>query len=156
MDTGEALAISITIVFIFLGCIVSSAWYIKYKQNPIKRMATNMTKSEPIKLTQEELELFQINPIVEAEDNNLFLSAIKTIQLAVDKDSCHYYPEALKLYNTGIDQLMKYMKFLQNNTTRFELAKKIDIYIKRAKFLQTHINDKSQKLPLTPKPPIIK
>jgi len=157
MTSGEAVAISIACVFMFIGCVVGSAWYIVYKPNPIKKMVTNSTRSDPIpiKLTQEEFELCQINPILKARDNSFFLKAIEIIKDAVRKDSEHYYPEALELYNTGIDMFVKYMKTEQNGATRFTVAKKVDVYLKRANYIQVHLMDTTKRLPKTPKPPII-
>ena len=158
ITSGEAVAISISCVFIFIGCIVGSAWYIIYKPNPIKKMITNATRSEPIpiKLTPEELKLCQVNPIIKASENSIFLQAIEIIKQAVQKDSEHYYPEALKLYEKGIDMFVQYMKIEVNGATRFELAKKVDIYLKRANYIQVHLLDNTKKLPETPKPPIIR
>ena len=157
MTSGEAVAISIACVFMFIGCVVGSAWYIVYKPNPINKMVTNSTRSDPIpiKLTPDELELCQINPILKASENNFFLKAVEIIKDAVRKDSDHYYPEALELYNNGIDMFVRYMKTEQNGATRFAVAKKVDLYLKRANYIQVHLMDSSKKLPKTPKPPII-
>ena len=157
MTSGEAVAISIACVFMFIGCVVGSAWYIIYKPNPIKKMVTNSTRSDPIpiKLTPDELELCQINPILKASENNFFLKAVEIIKDAVRKDSDHYYPEALELYNNGIDMFVRYMKTEQNGATRFAVAKKVDLYLKRANYIQVHLMDSSKKLPKTPKPPIV-
>ena len=157
MTSGEAVAISIACVFMFIGCVVGSAWYIVYKPNPIKKMVTNSTRSDPIpiKLTPDELELCQINPILKASENNFFLKAVEIIKDAVRKDSDHYYPEALDLYNNGIDMFVRYMKTEQNGATRFAVAKKVDLYLKRANYIQLHLMDSSKKLPKTPKPPIV-
>lgn len=157
MTSGEAVAISIACVFMFIGCVVGSAWYIVYKPNPIKKMVTNSTRSDPIpiKLTPDELELCQINPILKASENNFFLKAVEIIKDAVRKDSDHYYPEALELYNNGIDMFVRYMKTEQNGATRFAVAKKVDLYLKRANYIQVHLMDSSKKLPKTPKPPIV-
>ncbi len=158
MTSGEAIAVSVSCVFMFIGCVVGSAWYIVYKPNPIKKMVTNSTRSDPIpiKLTPDELELCQINPILKASENNFFLKAVEIIKDAVRKDSDHYYPEALELYNTGIDMFVRYMKTEQNGATRFAVAKKVDVYIKRANYIQVHLMDVSKKLPKTPKPPIVR
>jgi len=157
MTSGEAIAISIACVFMFIGCVVGSAYYVIYKPNPIKKMVTNSTRSDPIpiKLTPDELELCQINPILKASENNFFLKAVEIIKDAVRKDSEHYYPEALELYNTGIDMFVRYMKTEQNGATRFAVAKKVDVYLKRANYIQVHLMDASKKLPKTPKPPIV-
>ncbi len=157
MTSGEAIAVSVSCVFMFIGCVVGSAYYVIYKPNPIKKMVTNSTRSDPIpiKLTPDELELCQINPILKASENNFFLKAVEIIKDAVRKDSEHYYPEALELYNKGIDMFVRYMKTEQNGATRFAVAKKVDVYIKRANYIQVHLMDVSKKLPKTPKPPIV-
>jgi len=50
---------------------------------------------------------------------------------------------------------VRYMKTEQNGATRFAVAKKVDVYIKRANYIQVHLMDVSKKLPKTPKPPIV-
>jgi hypothetical protein len=157
MTSGEAIAISIACVFMFIGCVVGSAWYVIYKPNPIKKMVTNSTRSDPIpiKLTPDELELCQINPILKASDDNFFLKAVEIVKEAVRKDSEHYYPEAMELYNKGIDMFVRYMKTEQNGNRRFAVAKKVDVYLKRANYIQVHLMDTTKKLPKTPRPPII-
>ena len=52
------------------------------------------------------------------------------------------------------------MKRMSNAQCRFTLAKKVDVYIKRAQFLQIHIQNKDTNvshnpLPCTPKAPQI-
>ena len=39
------MGISILTVFLFIGCFVGTGWYIKYKPNPLKNYATNLTAS---------------------------------------------------------------------------------------------------------------
>ena len=139
-DVGAALAVSVSIVFIFIGCILASGWYIKYKPNPIKNYITNKSASKPIKLTKEEIEFSQINPIMKSLGENnksLIAKAIRNITRATEKDHDHDFSEALVLYNKGIDQLMVYMKYINNAGERFQMAKKIDVYVKRANYLQT-------------------
>ena len=114
-DVAAALAVSVSIVFIFIGCILASGWYIKYKPNPIKNYITNKSASKPIKLTKEEIEFSQINPIMKSLGENnksLIAKAIRNITLATEKDHDHDFSEALVLYNKGIDQLMVYMKYI--------------------------------------------
>ena len=66
VDDGTAMAISISSVFVFIGCVLSCGWYIKYKPNPIKKLVTNRTASKLIKMTKEEIEISQINPILKS------------------------------------------------------------------------------------------
>jgi len=140
-----ALAISAISVFAFIGCVFGTFWYIKYKPNPIKNFVTSATASKSIKLTKEEIELSQINPVMklyDKEHNIMMAEAIKNITQAIEKDNAHYFDEALILYNKGIDIFMAYMKISPNANERFKLAKKIDMYIKRAKYLQDRVNNK--------------
>ena len=143
VDTGLAMAISILSVFGFVGCCISSVWFIKNKPNPVKRYVTNKTRSNPIKLTKEEEAVVQINPLVKAlqTDDKMFAGAIKDITLAVEKDNGHYLQEAIDLYNAGIDKLVVYMKTMTNGQDRFQLAKKIDKYLVRANHLKQVINN---------------
>jgi len=141
-DVGAALAVSVASVFIFIGCVSAVGWYVKYKPNPIKNYITNKSASKPIKLTKEEIEISQINPIMKALGENnksLMAKAIRNITLATEKDHDHDFSEALALYNKGIEQLMVYMKHVNNAGERFQMAKKIDVYVKRATYLQTVI-----------------
>ena len=143
-DVGAALAFSIACVFVFIGCILSCGWYIKYKPNPIKNIITRASASKPIRLTKEEIEISQINPIMKSLGENhksLLAKAVKNITCATEKDKDHYFPEALELYNKGIDQLLAYMKRSHNADERFQMAKKVDMYVKRATYLQTVISN---------------
>ena len=145
VDTGVALAISIISVFGFVGCCLSSIWFIKNKPNPIKNYVTNRTKSIPIRLTDEEREIVQINPIVKAmqQDDRIIGQAIRDITLAIEKDNGHYFDEAVNLYNSGVDKLMVYMKYMTNGGDRFHLAKKIDKYVTRANQLTALLQNKN-------------
>tara|TARA_B100000963_G_scaffold360417_1_gene391232 strand:- start:1392 stop:2342 length:951 start_codon:yes stop_codon:yes gene_type:complete len=142
-DVGLALAISVASVFGFIGFCIASVWFIKNKPNPVKRYVTNKTRSNPIKLTNEEKEIIQINPIVKAlqNDNKIFSSAIRDITSAIEKDNAHYFKEAVDLYNSGVDKFVVYMKTMTNAQDRFELAKKIDKYLVRANHLKHVINN---------------
>ena len=142
-DVGLALAISISSVFGFIGFCIASVWFIKNKPNPVKRYVVNKTRSNPIKLTNEEKEIVQINPIVKAlqTDDKMISSAIRDITLAIEKDNAHYIQEAIDLYNSGVDKLMIHMKTMVNAQDRFELAKKIDKYLVRANHLKLVINN---------------
>jgi len=143
VDAGLAMAISILSVFGFVGCCISSVWFIKNKPNPVKRYVTNKTRSNPIQLTKEEEAVVQINPLVKAlqSDSTIFAGAIKDITLAVEKDNGHYLQEAIDLYNSGIDKLVVYMKTMTNGQDRFQLAKKVDKYLIRANHLKQVINN---------------
>lgn len=143
VDIGLAMAISMLSVFGFVGCCISSVWFIKNKPNPVKRYVTNKTRSNPIKLTKEEEAVVQINPLVKAlqTDSTIFAGAIKDITLAVEKDNEHYLQEAVDLYNSGIDKLVVYMKTMTNGQDRFQLAKKVDKYLIRANHLKQVINN---------------
>lgn len=142
-DVGLALAISVSSVFGFIGLCIASVWFIKNKPNPVKRYVTNRTRSNPIKLTKEEEEIVQINPIVKAlqTDDKMITSAIRDITLAIEKDNQHYVQEAIHLYNRGVDKLIVHMKTMTNAQDRFELAKKIDKYLVRANHLKLVVNN---------------
>jgi hypothetical protein len=159
-DVGAALAVSVSIVFIFIGCILASGWYIKYKPNPIKNYITNKSASKPIRLTKEEIEISQINPIMKSLGENnksLIAKAITNITRATEKDHDHDFSEALVLYNKGIDQLMIYIKNLNNAGERFQMAKKLDMYVKRANYLQTVVlnMEELKGIDKGPVPPLI-
>ena len=146
IDDGAAVAISISSVFVFIGCVLSCGWYIKYKPNPIKNMVTNRTASKIIKMTKEEIEISQINPILKALDKDnksLFMKAIKNITEATKKDNSHDFTEAIRLYQLGIDQLMVYMKTTANADERFQMAKKMDLYVQRVIYLKKVVANRS-------------
>ena len=139
VDAGTSMAISIVSVFIFIGCLLSCGWYVKYKPNPIKNMVTNRTASKSIKMTKEEIEISQINPIIKSLGENhqsLLVKAIKNIKEATEKDHSHDFTDAIKLYERGIDQLMVYMKTTVNANERFQMAKKLDMYVQRVIYLK--------------------
>tara|TARA_A100001015_G_scaffold213056_1_gene238958 strand:+ start:33 stop:602 length:570 start_codon:yes stop_codon:yes gene_type:complete len=157
INAGDALGISILSVFLFIGCFVGSGWYIKYRPNPIKNYATNLTASKKIELTEEEKKYCIINPIfnIKEKDSPIFNKAMKNIILAVEKDNEHYFDEAIKYYNLGIDQLMIFLKQELNANMRFQLAKKIDIYLKRIVYLKSILENQElineiKKAPLAP------
>jgi len=158
MDAGTAMAISISSVFIFIGCFLSCGWYVKYKPNPIKNMVTNRTASKSIKMTKEEIEISQINPIMKSLGENnqsLLVKAIKNIKEATEKDHSHDFIDAIKLYERGIDQLMVYMKTIVNANERFQMAKKLDMYVQRVIYLKNvvanrELLDVQQKAPAHP------
>lgn len=159
MNTGNALGISILSVFLFIGCIVGSGFYIKYRPNPIKRFSTSMTASMKIELTEEEKKYCQTNPILNIDDSkNEFLSkSINNLRIAVEKDNCHYFEEAIKHYDIGIDNLVHYLKTVVNSNDRFQLAKRIDIYLKRVNYLKRIIQNKDliNEIQIAPLAPVI-
>ena len=143
--TGESIAISIISVFGFIGCIVGTFFYVKYKPNPIKRNITNLTCSQQIELTVEEKKHMTINPIInlkESEYKNIMIKAILALERAVEHDNNHNYNEALHEYKIGNDLIVSYLKFEQNADQRFALAKRLNVYLKREQFLQNCINNK--------------
>jgi hypothetical protein len=146
IDDGAAIAISISSVFVFIGCLLSCGWYVKYKPNPIKNIVTSRTASKIVKMTKEEIEISQINPILKAFDNDnksLFMKAIKNITEATKKDNAHDFTEAIKLYQLGIDQLMVCMKTTVNANDRFQMAKKMDLYVQRVIYLKKIVANRS-------------
>ena len=62
--------------------------------------------------------------------------------MAVEKDNDHYFEEAVEFYNLGIDNLMHYIKTENNSNTRFQLAKKIDVYLKRVVYLKNVLENR--------------
>ena len=157
LNSGEAIGISILSVFLFIGCTVGSGFYIKYRPNPIKRFSTNLTASKKIELTEEENKYCTNNPILNIDDkNNDFLAkSINNLRIAVEKDNSHYFEEAIKYYDIGIDNLMHYLKTVVNSNNRFQIAKRVDIYLKRVNYLKRVIQNKElineiQKAPLAP------
>ena len=160
MDAGTAMAVSISSVFIFIGCMLSCGWYVKYKPNPIKNMVTNRTASKSIKMTKEEIEFSQINPILKSFGENnksLLVKAIKNITYATDKDGSHDFPEAIGLYEKGIDLLLVYMKSSVNADERFQMAKKVDMYVQRVIYLKKVVANRSLLEPerITPAAPLM-
>jgi len=146
VDDGTAMAISISTVFVFIGCVLSCGWYIKYKPNPIKKLVTNRTASKIIKMTKEEIEISQINPILksfENENKSLLIKAIKNLKQATEKDNSHDFTEAIQLYQRGIDQLIVYMKTTANAGERFQMAKKLDMYVQRVIYLKKVVANRS-------------
>lgn len=141
METGSAVLISVFSVFIFIFLIISLIYFGKYGKNKIKNICTQQTASKhnSIQLTKEELKLYEVkNPIHEALERNEdkdFVKAINTIKKAVEKDREHDFDEAIKLYNFGIDLVLKCLKQNKNASERFEIAKKIDVYLKRVNYI---------------------
>ena len=136
-NSGNAMSLSIGIVFIFLGLIASVLFVIKNKKK-IKQYATNKTASKNIKieLTKEEKN-FILNPILtEGEKDSELKKAILLINQAIQKDEAHYYDEAIELYEKSLDVFLHILKYEINSQTRFELAKKLDKYIQRVNYLK--------------------
>lgn len=136
-NPGNAMSLSVGIVFIFIGLIASILFVVKNK-NKIKRYATKQTASKNVKieLTKEEKE-FILNPILTAgEKDNKLKEAILMINDAIRKDEDHYYSEAIKLYEKSLDVFLHILKYETNSQTRFELAKKLDKYIQRVNYLK--------------------
>ena len=48
---------------------------------------------------------------------------------------------------------MAYMKTIINSQDRFELAKRVDMYVQRARFIQSYLKNNDLDLPPTPRPP---
>ena len=143
--TGESIAISITSVFCFIGCMVGTFFYVKYRPNPIKRSITNATRSHQIELTLEEKEYVTKNPIFELKESNsdnIIIQAVKTFEEAIRLDNNHEYVDAVDMYKKGNDLIMKYLKQEQNAQERFTIAKRMSAYIKREQFLQKCIDNK--------------
>ena len=159
-NKGESIAASIAIVFSFLGCLVSAGFIVKNK-NKIKRKFTQHTATPKIELTIEEKKYMGENPIFSLNDKSekgvFFTKGLRLITKAVEFDNSHDYKDALENYNKGIDHFMIFLKLEKNSQTRFSMAKRLDIYLKRTQTLQRYINDKSiiNILPEGPKPPII-
>jgi len=143
--TGEGIAISIVSVFGFIGCIVGTFFYVKYRPNPIKRHITNSTRSHQIELTPEEKKYMTINPIVDLKDSehkNIMVKAITIFERAVDHDHNHDYEEALNEYKKGNDLIVQYLKYEKNAQQRFAIAKRLNVYLKREQYLQNCIMNK--------------
>ena len=136
-DNSSAAGISIMIVFIFLGTIGSCAFFV-HKRRKIKQYFTNLTASKPmqIELTEEEKK-DTFNPLLDKSNlKKEFTDALNVIQEAIDLDNQHYFKEAIDKYERGIDLFVHYMKQEQNAGVRFQIAKRIDSYVQRAKFLK--------------------
>ena len=71
------------------------------------------------------------------DKNNKFLAkSINNLRIAVEKDNDHYFEEAIKHYDIGIDNLVHYLKTVVNSNDRFQIAKRVDIYLKRVNYLK--------------------
>ena len=150
IETGEAVAISIGSVFGFIILTASSIYFAKKGTNSLKSYCTHKTVSRhnKIQLTEEELKFYEVkNPLQEAIENNqggLFHEAVATIKKAIEKDRNRDFEEAITLYNKGIDTIISCLKTDFNPNDRFEIAKKIDIYLKRVNYITNCVEN--QKL----------
>ena len=136
-DNASAVGISVMLVFIFVGTFISCSFFI-HKRRKIKQYFTNLTASKTIQieLTEEEKK-DTFNPLLDKSTmKEGFTKALSTIQEAIELDNQHYFKEAIQKYEEGTDLFMHYMKQEQNAGVRFQIAKRIDSYIKRSKFLK--------------------
>ena len=111
-------------------------------------------------MTENEKKYLNENPIFSLNDKSekgvYFTKGLNIITKAVELDNGHYYKEALENYNKGIDQFMIFLKMEKNSQTRFNMAKKLDIYLKRTQILQKLIdnsnilNDTAPEVPKAP------
>jgi hypothetical protein len=130
LETGEAVAVSIGAVFGFI--ITTGLFFYGLKKGifNLKNYCTYKTASmhNNIQLTEEELKFYQVkNPLQEAFENNqggLFQKGVGIIKKAIEKDREREFEEAIKLYNDGIDTIIKCLKSDFNPNDRFALAKK--------------------------------
>ena len=149
-DYGEAIGISIGSVLGFILLIAGFVYGLKKGPTNIKKLCTNRTASKhnAIQLTDEELKFYQVkNPLQEAIDNNQggqFVEAVNILKKAIQKDREREFEEAIKLYNNGIDTIIKCLKSDFNPNDRFAIAKKIDIYVKRVNYISNCVEN--QKL----------
>lgn len=158
--TGESIGASIALVFSFLGCIISIFWLVKNKKK-IKMKFTQQTASVKIELTNEEKKYMNENPIFTLDDKSekgvYFTKGLKIITEAVELDNRHDYKEAKEKYNKGIDNFMVFLKLEKNSQVRFNMAKRLDIYLKRIQILDRYLNDNTIiNIPECPKPPLVK
>ena len=65
-----------------------------------------------IELTEEEKKYCKTNPILNIDDskNEFLAKSINNLRIAVDKDNAHYFEEAIKHYDIGIDNLIALFK----------------------------------------------
>ena len=100
MNTGEAAALSISLVFIFVGCVAGGACFLKGKwaAEKLKNMATAATASAGVanvQLTEVEKKVME-NPmfskLASGSADNLLAAAVSTIQRAFQEDEKHNSP----------------------------------------------------------------
>jgi len=148
VTSGGAAAISIIIVFVFIGLIIGIGGFIRAKKDWIKKMATQSTASRPsqvqIKLTAEEHNnplMLQMSGDVKAmkgasnKKNTALARAVTTVQRAIQLDNEHNWKEAVKFYKKANDQFAVVLENETNANTRFALAKKVNGYLEREQFL---------------------
>ena len=173
INDGEALALSISIVFVFIGMLLCCFFSIKYKCAYCaycKKYITNKSASRCEIATIDEVnnnfKVEQINPIflqfnaickktnihnnssTDVNKDNIkcdtnFFNAVKCIKEAVKKDNELEYEEAISLYNKGIDKILYFMEHKLTSQERFKISKKVDVYIRRVKYLQKRILNKT-------------
>lgn len=143
MNTGEAAALSISLVFIFVGCVAGGVCFLKGKwaAEKLKNMATAATASAGVanvQLTEVEKKVME-NPmfskVASGAADNLLAAAVSTIQRAFQEDEKHNFEAALPLYRKANEQFLKAMKAESDQDARFALAKRIDSYVKREQYL---------------------
>ena len=143
--TGEAAAISISAVFIFVGCVAGGACFLKGKwaAEAMKRLATGATASKgvaDVQLTKVEKSVME-NPLfsqlASGAADNLLAAAVSTLQRAIQEDEKHNFEAALPLYKKANEQFLKAMKAESDQDARFALAKRVDSYVKREQYLNT-------------------
>ena len=68
-----------------------------------------------------------------------------------------WIPEAIGLYEKGIDLLLVYMKSSVNADERFQMAKKVDMYVQRVIYLKKVVANRSLLEPerITPAAPLM-
>ena len=150
---GGQAAISIVIVFVFIGLLVGIGGFVRAKRDWIKQMATQSTASRPqqvnIKLTAEEHNnplMLQMSGDKDAKSNigdkkgSALAGAVATVQRAIQLDNEHNWTEAAKWYKKANDQFAVVLENETNANTRFALAKKVNGYLEREQFLAKKVS----------------
>ena len=138
MNTGEAAALSISLVFIFVGCVAGGACFLKGKwaAEKLKNMATAATASAGVanvQLTEVEKKVME-NPmfskLASGSADNLLAAAVSTIQRAFQEDEKHNFEAALPLYRKANRTVFKSNESRIRPGCLLVLAKRIDSYVK--------------------------
>jgi len=146
VSTGGSWALSIGIVFAFVGSIIGAVVFRKKAAaaaEMLKRKATQATTSSglvKIQLTKAEREV--INPLqmgVQGKAENLLATAVATVQRAIQYDQQHDFEKALPMYRKANEQFLQAMKSEMNQDARFALAKRVDGYVKREQYLNSMV-----------------
>ena len=146
VSTGGGWALSIGIVFAFVGSITGAVVFRKKAAEAaemLKRKATQATSSSglvKIQLTKAEREV--INPLqmgVQGKAENLLATAVATVQRAIQYDQQHDFEKALPMYRKANEQFLQAMKSEMNQDARFALAKRVDGYVKREQYLNSMV-----------------